>query len=164
MQQTLLALVRNNDTNQPLSKPDATPYIMALLEADGRVPLAAERLKLSVGEFLYNIASDPEAQTTIERALRIFTTIKLFESLGEANIVMKHNISNLEPMESSKTFTNICELIERATRTTGNETNINIFDTAMRMVPPEVRTALEVMAQQRAKDKDMVIDHSDTDE
>lgn len=129
-------------------QPNAHPYVSELMLADGKVSLAASRLNITPAQLISEIARDPDAQRIIDAYLRLYGTIKAFQMLGEAQLVLQKNLPSLEPFESAKHFTTLLGGIESLTRRsqTSITNNTTIYEAAIKRLPPEVQQALQALA------------------
>jgi hypothetical protein len=134
----------------PQSAPNADPYITELMVADGNIALAAERLHIKPAQLLYEIARDPSSQQLIDSYLRLYSSIKTFQMIGEAQLILMQTVSQLEPAQAARHFTSLLTAIEALTRRsqTTNQTtnNVNLFETALKRLPPEIADHLKLLA------------------
>lgn len=133
-------------TQQAPQKIDAAPYITALFTANGQLRLAAERCGVSAEEMIFTIASDPNAQSLFESHLKVYALLKAFEMFGEATLVLSQKVQDLEPAQASKHFIGILTSIDSMTKRAPQQNTINLFEAAMKQLPPEVQDALKVLS------------------
>lgn len=126
--------------------PDCTPYIAALVTANGNIHLACEQLGITTAQFLLAVASDPNSEMILQRQLRTYSSILAFQMVGESMFVLQQKLHELEPRDAAKNFTTILNSIEVLTRNHRDVTNVNVFEAAMRNVPAHIRDALQVLA------------------
>lgn len=134
----------------PTTPPNADPYITELMVADGNIALAAERLKIKPAQLLYEIARDPSSQQLIDSYLRLYSSIKTFQMIGEAQLILMQTASQLEPAQAARHFTSLLTAIEaltrRSTASPASTTNINLFEAALKKLPPEIADHLKLLA------------------
>jgi hypothetical protein len=129
--------------------PDAQPYLAELIACDGKIKLAAENLSITPAQLIMEIARDPEAQKQMDQYLRLYATFKAFQMLGESQMQLHSTIHELEGNQAAKHFTTLLTVIENFTKRTPASSNntVNLFESALKHLPPEVSDALRILQQ-----------------
>jgi hypothetical protein len=123
----------------------------AIVEAEGNLHLAAERLHVSRGTLSATIARDPSAQRSLQEQLRAMTLMYAFDSLTAAKALLDEQMSELEPADFVKFYGELTKLIGGMTDPHESTTNLNITEVMLSALPPGVREAVVTMIQARQK-------------
>src|SRR3972149_10505675 len=118
--------------------------IDAIVKAQGNLNLAAERLHISPSTLTLIISQDPQGYESLQRQLRILTLLSSSMMLHVAQIALQTSIADLTPFEASKTYLSLLDSIQTFTdpHTQTQNSNVNITEVVMRMLPPSARQAL----------------------
>lgn len=130
--------------------PNAQPYLAMLMTCDGNLNLAAERLAITASQLIMEIARDPEAQPLFDRYLRLYASLKAFQSLADSQAQLHFTIHELTAPVAARHFTTLLTVIENFTKRTpptSTSTTLNLFESALKHLPPEVSDALRVLNQ-----------------
>lgn len=119
----------------------------ALVAAEGNSNLAAERLHITPQVLVASIAQDPSAQASLNSQLRTLTTLMTFDTMRLAQAVVGEMMSNMEPGEFAKFFTDLTRQVTALTDSHETTQNINVSEVALKMLPPHVRAAVLAFAQ-----------------
>lgn len=122
--------------------------LAALIYAQGKPALAAERLGLQDADtLLAAMVMDEAIHEKMRVAMRAFTLIRLLGVAESLEDTLMERIDELEAKDVAKLFASILTLADLMTRgSQGSTTNINVYETLMRVLPPEVRHALRVVS------------------
>lgn len=116
--------------------------IDALIALEGDKFAAAERLGISPGQLVAAIAADPQAPITLNAQLRTLATLKAFQSLHLASVVLDASLGELEPRDLVKLVSSLSDQLQRFTDDKTSTQNVNITEVALRMLPVGVREAM----------------------
>lgn len=138
-----------DDPNTPHLDPQTA--LRALVHAQGQPALAAERLGLrSADDLLAVMVLDETIHDQMRQVMRAFLMIRL---LGVANTLEQEVLGRLDELDAKETgrlFASIITLADLLTKSTqSNSTvDINVQQTVMRMLPPDVRRAFQIVTSQ----------------
>lgn len=124
----------------------ADECIEQLIMAGGNTHLAAERLfpgdPNAVASLVASIAQDPLAQDNLNAQLRTLTTLRAFDALTQAQVLLPAALTDLEGADFVKFYTallkNVSELATPPTTPTNPADAINRL---LQVLPPEGRRA-----------------------
>lgn len=131
----------------PVNNISGEQALAALIYAQGKPALAAERLGLQDADtLLAAMVMDEAIHEKMRIAMRAFTLIRLLGVAESLEDTLMERIDDLETKEVAKLFASVLTLADLMTRgPAGGTTNINIQETLLRVLPPEVRHALRVV-------------------
>lgn len=116
--------------------------INALVVAQGNVELAAENLHVKPADFVAIITQDPNAYQQLQLQLRTLTLLRAFESLNLTSLLYSDALLKLEPKDLAKAYASLLETMRGLTDTKESTQNINITETAIRLLPLPIRNAM----------------------
>lgn len=134
----------DNITYSPITSKDA---LAAVIAAQGNIELAAELSKVPKELIIATLVSDENNAQKLNQVLRTFSMLKLFSTMDELQLQVKDELASgqLKGRDVAKAFSDVATLLVSLTNAPA-QTNINVFETAMRTLPPHVQTALQVLA------------------
>lgn len=132
----------------PADNIDGERALQALIYAQGSPALAAERLGLSDADtLLAAMVMDEAIHEKMRVAMRAFTLIRLLGVAESLETTLMERIEEMEAKDIAKLFASILTLADLMTRGAANSTtNINIQETLLKVLPPDVRAALRVVS------------------
>lgn len=121
------------------------------VNANGNAELAAERLfgrDTPNATYQLNalLASDPTTTVALKQAMRAFVLLDSYEVYQAIRSVFMEKASKLDPYEAARAFKGVLEAIQAYTSDNTSTTNINVFETVMAQLPPQVRDALKELS------------------
>lgn len=138
--------------------------IHALVHAQGNPGLAAERLNMrSADELLAVIALSPDAQDRMRGVMRNFMMVRLLGLAQNLEATLMDKLEYLNAAELSKLFLGILQMAEMVTKSAAPQAGANSAATAealLKILPPEVRTAFQVIQAEQGPDLSRVLDTS----
>lgn len=120
----------------------ASTCVDALVAAEGNSALAAERLGVPTQVLIASIAQDPSAQASLNAQLRTLTTLMTFDTLRLSNAIVGEMMQGMEPADFAKFYTNLIQQTAALTDSHETTTNVNVTEIMLKMLPPEVRSAV----------------------
>lgn len=139
----------HNATAVPADAMDGARALDALVWAQGRPAVAAERLGLqSADSLLAAIVTDESQADRLRTVMRSFAMLRL---LGLAEQMEDELMGRLEGMDNPtivKLFTGVLQLADLMTRgsnAAGGQLNVDPREALLKYLPPEVRGALRVI-------------------
>jgi hypothetical protein len=140
-------------TPRSLPSPEPPPIdpqaaLHALIRAQGRPELAAERLGLrSADDLLASIVLDENLQDEMRQIMRSFLMVRLLGVANNLEAELLARIDELSAPETAKVYASIINLANELTKgAAATNTNIDIHSTVMKLVPPDVRRALQIVS------------------
>lgn len=133
------------DPNTPLTGEAA---LKALVYAQGNPGLAAERLGMKDADtLLATIVMDEDTHEQMRVVMRAFTLVRLLGVAENLETILFERVDELEAKDVARLFQGILSLADLMTRSAASTTNniVNIQETLLRVLPPEVRAAFRVV-------------------
>lgn len=131
---------------------DPTQALQALVMAQGDPALAADRLGLASGDaLLAALALDERVHDQARAVFRFFelTAVQGATRRVQDKLLEYLDDDKLDPRDIVRLYPALVTAVELLTKggaaAGGSTTNINIYETIMRAVPPEVRGALRAL-------------------
>lgn len=125
----------------------STIAVDALIGANGDADLAAERLHVPKQVLIAAIAADPLAHDSLAKQLRTLALLGTYEMLDLSRVAYTASIPELEPKQLARTVIALAALVAQLTDTHTQTSNVNITEVVLRMLPPDAREALKLLAQ-----------------
>ena len=122
--------------------------IDAIVNANGNMHLAAERLQLKHGDLLALIVADPNAIDILQLQLRAMSTLIAFSSLKLVADSFASSLERMKPEDNVKAFIGLLEAINKFTDNKQSTQNVNITEIMLKMIPSDVRKAVIEVAGQ----------------
>lgn len=138
------------DTNDPTNADALTgeAALKALVYAQGNPALAAERLGMKNADaLLAAIVMDQDTHEQMRLVMRAFTLVRLLGVAESLETIVFERVDELDAKDVAKLFHGILSLADLMTRSAASTTNniVNIQETLLRVLPPEVRAAFRVI-------------------
>src|SRR5262245_16135048 len=129
----MLALTENNSSRAALQ---------AIVAAQGNIEVAAEILHTSPSALIAAIVVDENNYDTLQKYLRTFSLIRSFTLLDSLHTALTSELAegSLRGREIAKAYTDTAALVDRLTDNHTTTTNVNVFETVMKTLPPRVQS------------------------
>lgn len=146
--------ITQNNANNPIIASKSA--LQAIVAAQGDLNVAAELLHTSPHALVAALVLDENNYDQLTKYLRMFSLIKTFTLLDSLQTSVTEELTqgNLRGKDVTKAFTDTVLIVERLTNDHTTTSNINVFETAMKSLPPHVQTALQVLAGGKSDDAD----------
>jgi len=126
--------------------PTTEETLTTLILSNGNIPLAAERLHIPLSTLLSILNQDTSLLTSY---LHTFSQITAFSLLGQVKIVVESTLHSLEPKDAAKFMSSLLSIIGSTPTPTSQVNQINVFDSVLKILPPEAKQALLTLTQQQ---------------
>lgn len=112
-----------------------------LVESNGNIALAAERLHIKPAELIKAIATSMPA-SEVMNMFRTLLAVNLYQSVLLTGAVYETQLASLDPYDVAKTYTTLLNLLASITQNQVAPVNINLQETVLKLLPPEIRNTV----------------------
>jgi hypothetical protein len=128
-----------------------------LIISDGNIALAAERAHATPAQLLA-ILSQQLPAAELQTTLRTLMSIHLYQSVMTTARVYEAALIDLAPMDVAKTYTTLLTLLANITQNTVAPVTINLQETVLKMLPPEIRQTVVNLVQSNPSQQRQLLD------
>jgi len=125
--------------------PTAQDALTALISSEGNIALAAERLRCQPAHLIQSLTTGiPFSE--LQNTFRTLMSIHLYQSIMTTSRVYEAVLVDLDPIKVASTYTTLLNLLASITQNQVAPVNINLQETVLKLLPPEIRqTVVELV-------------------
>jgi hypothetical protein len=135
----IVQLAVNSQLNNNPFPYDVNECIFAIIQSDGEMKLAAERLKIPVDQLKAIIAVDPNAPILMATHLKALEMLGTFQMVNKLGVVVESKMNDLTPYEAVKAHQGFIKLFSDLAGEQGEHMTGNLPDAVLKLLPPQVR-------------------------